>query len=121
MHAVFAKHGEKGIPAALRTADPHRICCSAERRGVVRDICRTARNHALLSLLQDEHGGLTRDARNCTVEVDIRHHVPDDKDGDIRHLFKCIYHGVNSHLTFHESCFERYRRMICEQCRSWNQ
>ena len=107
MHAVFTEHAKECVPAVLRSADPHSVCHTAERCRVVRDICRATRNHTLLLLLEHEHGRLTRDACNCTVEVDIRHHIPDDEDRRTRHRFECIYHGVNSHLTFHESCCER--------------
>ena len=107
VHPVFTEHGEEGVTAALRAADPHGIRGAAERRRIVCNICRTARDHTLLALLEHEHGCLTRDARNLTVEIDIRHHVSDDEHGCVRHLCECIYHGVNSHLIFHESCSER--------------
>ena len=107
VHPIFTEHGEEGVTAVLRAADPHCIRGAADRRRIVCNICRAARDHALLTLLEDEHGCLTRDARNLTVEIDIRYHVSDDEHGCARHLCECIYHGVNSHLTFHESCFER--------------
>ena len=91
----------------LRSADTYSIRRAAERRRIVRDIRRTTRDHTLPLLLKHEYGGLTRDACNCTVEVNIRHHIPDDEDRRTHHRFECIYHGVNSHLTFHESCCER--------------
>ena len=107
VHPIFTEHGEEGVTAALRAADPHCIRGAADRRRIVCNICRAARDHALLTLLEHEHGCLTRDACNLTVEVDIRHHIPDDEHGRALHLREYVYHGVNSHLIFHESCLER--------------
>ena len=55
-HPIFAKHSAQRIPTALHAADAHGVCGAAERRRIVRDICRTTCNDALLPLPEDEHG-----------------------------------------------------------------
>ena len=59
---VFPEHGAERIAARIRPADADGIRTPAERRCIVRHVCRAARHDALLPLLQNEHGCLTRDA-----------------------------------------------------------
>ena len=80
---VFPEHGAERIAARIRPADTDGIRTSAERCRIIRHIRRTARHDALLPLLQNEHGCLTRDACDRPVEIDIRHHIPDDEHGGI--------------------------------------
>ena len=81
--SILPKDGAEGIASCIRAANPRSIRAPAECRRIVCHICRTARHDALRALLEDEHGCLARDARDCSVEVDIRHHVPNDKYGGI--------------------------------------
>ena len=80
---VFPEHGAERIAARIRPADANGIRTPAERRCIVRHIRRAAGHNALLPLLQNEHGCLTRDACDRPVEIDIRHHIPDDEHGGI--------------------------------------
>lgn len=58
---------------------------AAERRDVVDDIGRAARDDLLAGLLEHEHRGLARDARDAAVEVDVGDHVADDEDAPALH------------------------------------
>ena len=53
---------------------------AAERRDVVDDVGRAARDDFLAGLLEHEYRGLARDARDAAVEVDVGDHVADDED-----------------------------------------
>ena len=91
---------------------------AAERRDVVDDIGRAARDDLLAGLLEHEHRGLARDARDAAVEVDVGDHVADDEDVPALHAgqgimvfllqrihpFSCLHPlhqiGKKRHLTF---------------------
>lgn len=58
---------------------------AAERRDVVDDIGRAARDDFLTGLLEHKHGGFARDARDAAVEVDVGDHVANDEDAPALH------------------------------------
>ena len=107
LYPIPGEHRYELCPARICPADARRIHRAPERRCIVGDICSAPRDDALSHLLQDEHRCLTRDPRNLSVKIHVRHHITDDEHRRPGKQCHTIYHGVNSHLIFHLFCSER--------------
>ena len=117
LDALFREDVREPLRRGVLAEQADGVDRAAERLRVVRDICRAARDDFLSRLLEYEHGRLARDARDAPIDIDIRHHIPDDEDAAARQLLHDVscfpshrlspHHGVNCHCTFQVSCFER--------------
>ena len=80
MHPIVSKDLFETAGCRIGTEQTDSVDVAAQRRDVVDDIGRAARDDFFTGLLQNEHRCLTRNARDASIEIDIGHHITDDED-----------------------------------------